>query len=247
MRTIELSCDLGEASDPAGQRIEAAIWTMIDAANVACGGHAGDAASMRAAAARAAALSVILGAHPSYPDREGFGRRRIEIEDDRLRESLVQQIETLRALAAAEGAPLRRVKPHGALYNEAARDQRLASLVVDAIAAIDPSLAVVAQPDSELVAAARARGLNTVREAFADRGYAADGSLLPRTHPRALLLDPPAAAAQAVRLAREGSVDADRSAVIVDFETLCVHGDMEGAIERLSAIRRALGLPIPRG
>jgi 5-oxoprolinase (ATP-hydrolysing) subunit A len=239
-RAIELSCDLGEAADAAGRRVEEQMWRGIGAANVACGGHAGDAASMRAAAARAVRLGVVLGAHPSYPDRAGFGRRRMAIAPDVLRESLVRQIESLGAAAAGEGTTVRRVKPHGALYNEAHADRELAAGIVDAVAAADPSLALVGQPGSALLAEACARGLPAIREAFADRRYAGDGSLVPRSRQGALLLDPGEAAAQAVRLALEGAVLTADGVIAVEFDTLCVHGDMEGAVERLAAIRTAL-------
>ncbi len=244
--SVELSCDLGEAADAAGRAVEKAIWPLIGAANVACGGHAGDEASMRAAAARAARLGVILGAHPSYPDREGFGRRPLAIEPDRLRASLVEQIDALRAAAAESGIGVRRVKAHGALYNRAVRDEALAEIVVDAIAAVDRGIAVVAQPHSMMIAVARRRGLPIIREAFADRAYAPDGALVARSDPGALLLDPADAAAQAVRLAREGRARTAAGEISVEFETLCVHGDMERAVERLNAIRAALGLDAVR-
>lgn len=240
MKTIELSCDLGEAADAEGRRIEETIWEGIGAANVACGGHAGDEESMRDAAFRAAHLGVILGAHPSYPDREGFGRRRIEISSKDLRDSLIAQIDALRSVASEAGVGVRRVKPHGALYNEAFADEALAATVADAVASIDEPIALVAQPGSMLLALASRRGIPTIREAFADRAYAADGSLMPRSRGGSLLVDPRAAAAQAVRLARDGDVLTDGGPVAVEFETLCIHGDMEGAVLRLSAIRDAL-------
>ncbi|HSN68373.1 MAG TPA: 5-oxoprolinase subunit PxpA [Thermoanaerobaculia bacterium] len=239
MRTIELSCDLGEAADARGLRIEEEIWNGIAAANVACGGHAGDAASMREAASRAARLGVVLGAHPSYPDREGFGRRRMEISPAALRESLIAQIGALRSAASGAGARVTRVKPHGALYNEAFADEALAATVVDAIVALGDEIAIVAQPGSMLLAAAR-RGMRTIREAFADRAYALDGSLVPRGRAGALLTDFGDAAAQALRLAREGTVLTGARAVAVEFDTLCIHGDMEGAVGRLAAIRGVL-------
>lgn len=240
MRVFELSCDLGEASDDAGRAVEAAIWPLIGAANVACGGHAGDAESMRDATESAKRYGVRLGAHPSYPDREGFGRRRMEIGPEQLRASLVAQLEALRAAAARAGVLLERAKAHGALYNDAAHDDELAQLLVDAIVAVDPTLAVVAQPGSKMIDAALRRGLAAIREAFADRGYAPDGSLLPRSDPRALLLDPAEAAAQSVLLAREGRVRTAAGEIPIPFETLCVHGDMVDAVARLGAIRTAL-------
>ncbi|HEY0788693.1 MAG TPA: LamB/YcsF family protein, partial [Thermoanaerobaculia bacterium] len=153
MRTIELSCDLGEATDAAGRAVEAEIWAMVGAANVACGGHAGDEVSMSEAVERAARHGVRLGAHPSYPDREGFGRRRMTIAPERLRASLVEQMEALRAVARRAGVPLERAKAHGALYNEAVHDEDLAEIIVDAIEAVDARMAIVAQPHSKMIAA----------------------------------------------------------------------------------------------
>ncbi|MGH9458920.1 MAG: 5-oxoprolinase subunit PxpA [Thermoanaerobaculia bacterium] len=239
---VEISCDLGEAGDAVGRAVEAALWPLVDAANVACGGHAGDRESMAEAVRRAGELGVVLGAHPSYPDREGFGRRRIGIAPEALREALVGQIALLRRLATEGGVRLDRVKPHGALYNEAHHDADLAEMVVAAAGDVDRDLALVAAPGSMLLERARAAGLRVVREAFADRRYAADGSLVPRGRAGALLLDPVEAAAQALGLARDGGVVTEEGTPLaIAFDTLCVHGDMEGAVERLQAIRRALG------
>ena len=221
---IELSADLGEGSPG-----EDAIWPMIDRANVACGGHTGDDASMREAASLAAQHGVILGAHPSYPDREHFGRRSMRIDPAALRESLSAQISALRRFGAVY-----HVKPHGALYNDAHQDRALADVIVSAL---DPPVALVAPDRSQMAAAARAAGIRVVREAFADRRYEPDGSLTPRSVPGATLTVDEAAA-QAALLAREGAVIArDGTRLAVAFDTLCIHADMEGAVERLRAIR----------
>lgn len=216
---IELSCDLGEL-DP---DVERPIWPMIQAANVACGGHAGDETTMRNAAETAARLGVILGAHPSYPDRENFGRRSMRMDRSALRKTLIEQIEALRRFG-----PVRRVKPHGALYNDAHRDRDLAGVVVDAIREVDPSLSLVAIDSSQMAAAARAAGLSVIREAFADRGYRPDGSLIPRSEPHALLS------------IEESAGQAYRFAASPDVDTICIHADMEGSLERLRAIRQRL-------
>lgn len=221
--------------------MERELWPLVDAANVACGGHAGDRASMRAAVALAARHGVILGAHPSFPDRDGFGRRRIEIEPADLRRAIETQIGELREIAEGAGVSLRRIKPHGALYNEAHHDRELAAVVVEAASAVAPSAALVAAPGSALLEAARSEGLEVVREAFADRRYRSDGSLVPRSSPGALLLDFVDAAGQAARLAATGTVLAEDGAEVrIDFDTLCVHGDMPGAAERVRRIRAAL-------
>ena len=225
-RDIDLSADLGE-----GAPGEEEIWPLIDSANVACGGHVGDDASMRDAAARAREHGVNLGAHPSYPDRENFGRMSMTIAHADLRASLVAQLDALRAFA-----PLHHVKPHGALYNDAHRDRALAEVIIDAIA----DLAIVCSDSSQMAAAARARGLRVIREAFADRRYESDGSLMSRKLAGSLLTVEEAAQ-QARMLARDGAVIArDGSRIPVPFDTICIHADMEHAAERLRAIRNAI-------
>jgi UPF0271 protein len=220
---IELSADLGEGSPGEEQ-----IWPLIQRANVACGGHVGDAGSMREAARLAREHGVIFGAHPSYPDRENFGRKTMTLEAEVLRGSLRAQIAALRAFGAVQ-----HVKPHGALYNDAHRDRALADVVVSAL---DPAMAIVAPEASQMAAAARAAGLRVIREAFADRRYEPDGSLTPRSIAGSTLTVEEAAQ-QAALLAREGVVVArDGTRVPVVFDTLCIHADMPGAVERLRAI-----------
>jgi UPF0271 protein len=230
---IELSADLGEGTD------DRPIWPMIDAANVACGGHAGDETSMRQAAQTAARLGVVLGAHPSYPDRQNFGRKTMVIDSVELRESLAGQIGALRAIAAREGVRLDRVKAHGALYNEAHRDRALANVLVEAIRDVDPTLALVASARSQMAVAAKETGLRLIREAFADRRYRPDGSLVPRGE-RDALLSVAEAVEQAESLVRERVVDARGHRLLIDFDTICIHSDMEQAVERLQAIRQRL-------
>ncbi len=238
---IELSCDLGEAGEPGGIETERQIWPMIHAANVACGGHAGDESSMRAAAQFAREYGIVLGAHPSYPDRANFGRKSMAIAVNVLRDSLVAQIATLRDIAASEGVPLQRVKAHGALYNEAHADEQIAAVIVEAMLRVDPSLAIVAGETSMMAQAARTNGMEIVREAFADRRYEPNGALVSRSQPDALLrVDE--ATSQAVLLVRERSVIARNGEKIsVVFDTICIHADMEHSVERLRSIRRALG------
>lgn len=223
---IDLSADVGE-----GAPDEAELWPMLTSANVACGGHTGDEPSMREAARRASEYHVLLGAHPSYPDRENFGRKSLAIDAGTLRTSLIAQISALAAIA-----PLHHVKPHGALYNDAHKDRALAGVIVDAMRAVDPALALVAPDHSQMAAAARAAGLRVIREAFADRRYEPDGSLTPRSIPGSTLTVEEAAT-QAALLASEGVVIArDGSRITIAFDTLCIHADMEGAPARLRAI-----------
>jgi 5-oxoprolinase (ATP-hydrolysing) subunit A len=237
---IELSCDLGEASDEKWLAVERELWTLIDAANVACGGHAGDAASMRAAARTANERGIILGAHPSYPDRENFGRRSMKMDPRELRAALVHQLSAFAAIAAKEDVALQRVKAHGALYNDAHADRALAEVLVDAIRSVDESLSIVAANTSAMAVAAHDAGIDVIREAFVDRRYMPDGSLVSRKDADALLSIEDAAE-QAHRLATKHEVIArDGKPLALEFDTLCIHADTPGAVERARAIRTRL-------
>jgi UPF0271 protein len=228
---IDISADLGE-----GAPDEPEIWPLITSANVACGGHYGDADSMTYAAARARDLGVRIGAHPSYPDRANFGRKSMLLPPEFLLASLVEQITSLRDIAGK----LHHVKPHGALYNDAHKDRTLADILIDAIRAIDKTLPIVCSDRSQMAAAARTARTPVIREAFADRRYNADGSLVARSEPGSLLgVDE--AANQASMLANESAVIArDGSRITIPFDTICVHADMEHAVERLRAIHRVV-------
>lgn len=237
---IDLNADLGETVDGEPTADDDAMFAVVSSASIACGGHAGDPEAMAAAVARAAATGVAVGAHPSYPDRAGFGRTRLDIAPDVLRRSLAGQ---LAALVDA-GADVRYVKPHGALYHAVRDDRGQADAVADAIAdlsaRIGRALPILGLPG--LIAdAATARGLLFQVEAFLDRGYLADGGLVPRSSPGALLDDPDAVAARAVRLVRSHVVEAvDGSLVPVDAVSLCVHGDSPGSVAMARAVRAAL-------
>jgi len=226
---IDLSADLGE-----GAPDEPEIWPLITSANVACGGHYGDFGSMTHAAGRARELGTHIGAHPSYPDRANFGRKSMSMPPDALRATLIDQITALLDIAG----PLHHVKPHGALYNDAHKDRALSENLIAAIRDVDPALPIVCSDSSQMAAAARAAGTPVIREAFADRRYNPDGSLVSRSEPGSLLTVAEAAA-QAALLAKEGVVIArDGTRISVPFDTICVHADMEHAVERLRAIRR---------
>ncbi len=219
-----LNLDAGERDDEPDE-----LWATSDVLAIACGGHAGDERSMaRAVAYCVARQRPAIGAHPSYPDREGFGRRTIAIDTEALRESVVAQCAALATVAAAHGARVRYVKPHGALYHDAARDLAAASAVlIGARTALGPDITVIGPARGVLHDAARDLALAYLREGFADRATRPDGSLVPRSEPGALIGDPAAAAMRARQLA--GEVD-----------TICVHGDTPGALAIARAVRAAL-------
>lgn len=240
MSGIDLNADLGETVDGVPTADDDALFSVVSSANVACGGHAGDAASMAEAVARALRFGVAVGAHPSYPDRAGFGRRALSIGGAELRTALNGQ---LAALLEA-GADIRYVKPHGALYHavgtDAAHAEALADAVSELAARLGRPLPILGMPGL-ISRAARARGLGFVHEAYLDRGYRADGTLVPRDLPGAVVSDPAAAAVRAVRLAQEGTVLAtDGTAVSVRAASLCLHGDSPAAVETARAVRAAL-------
>ncbi len=240
MDEIDLNADLGETVDGVPTADDEAMFAVISSASIACGGHAGDAAAMHAAVERAARTGVAIGAHPSYPDRAGFGRVALAMEPAELRSTIAEQLDAL----AGAGADVRYVKPHGALYHRAGSDQETAEAVVQAAAELSSTLGravpILAQ-GSALADAAAAVGLPFVIEAFLDRGYLPDGTLVPRGQSGDLLHDPAAAAARAVHLAREREVvAADGTVVRVDAASLCVHGDTAESVAMARAVRAAL-------
>jgi UPF0271 protein len=234
--SVDLNADVGE-----GCSQDAALMPLISSANIACGMHAGDADTMRAAVQLARHHGVAIGAHPSFPDREHFGRREMRLATADLQDCIVAQLRSLAAVAAAAGARLRHAKPHGALYNMAARDERLADAVVGAIKSVDPSLTVFGLAGSALLRAASRVGLRSVGEAFADRAYRPDGSLVPRDEPGSVLHDESAVASRAVAMVRErGVVAIDGTHIRLDADTICIHGDTPGAAMLARRIRDAL-------
>ncbi|MDR6971523.1 5-oxoprolinase subunit PxpA [Leifsonia shinshuensis] len=240
-RPIDLNSDLGESFGAWSMGDDAALLRLVSSANVACGFHAGDASTMLATCREAAANGVTVGAHVSYRDLAGFGRRSMDVPPGELRDEVLYQLSALHGLARVAGTAVRYVKPHGALYNRIVRDDAQARAVVDAVLAFDPSLALLGLAGSAVEHAARDAGLRFVREAFVDRGYRADGTLVPRTEPGALLTDDAAIAARAVRMVEEGRVTAaDGTDIPVEVDSLCVHGDTPGAVTMARAVRDAL-------
>lgn len=233
---VDLNADVGE-----GQGTDAALMPFITSANIACGAHAGDAATMARTVVLARTHGVAVGAHPGYPDRDGFGRRDLEMTAEELDASLLAQLGALRAVARALGVDLVHVKPHGALYNRAASDPALAALVAGATRRFSAHLVLVGLAGSALLDAGREAGLTVAAEAFADRAYEPDGTLRSRRHPGAVHHEPLAVATQAISIARDGCVRAhDGSQVAVRADTICLHGDTPGAPAIARAVRAAL-------
>ena len=213
----------------------------ITSANIACGGHAGDDATMRETVRLAVAAGVALGAHPGFEDRENFGRLEQNLSTNEVRALVRRQVERLRAIAEEQGAALVHVKPHGALYNLAARSAPVAEAIAAAVREIDAALRLVGLAGSEVVKAGERVGLAVMQEGFADRRYEADGSLTPRTHPAALITDEAEAVAQAQRLVREGRVlSRDGVEVRLKIDTICLHGDGEHAVAFARRLRQAV-------
>jgi UPF0271 protein len=232
---MELNADIGEGCDDAG------LMPYLTRVSIACGGHAGDAASMTAALHLAAEHGVAAGAHPSYPDRSQFGRRALAASGDEIAAWVTEQTETLAEQAARLGLRLAHVKPHGALYNVAARDAAVARAVARAVAAVDPALAVVGLAGSQLIAAGQAAGLLVLNEAFADRRYLPSGRLVSRETAGALIVDPADAAEQARVLAAGRAVATlGGGAVRIRADTICLHSDTPGALNIARAVHAAL-------
>ena len=223
LRTIDINADLGE-----GGAHDAELLDLVTSANIACGGHAGSEEIMRRTIQLAMARGVAIGAHPGYEDRENFGRHEMDLPLEEVTVLVERQIRLLAKIAAEAGVRLRHVKPHGALYNQADRDPALAAAVVEAVVNVSPDLILYAPPSGNLAAAGREPGLTVCGEGFVDRRYRANGWLVPRSEPGAVISNINEAVAQALDLARSGK-----------FQTLCMHGDGELAVTMLRAVRAA--------
>ena len=236
MASIDLNADLGE-----GAPYDEELLGIVSSANIACGGHAGDSDSIAATVRSAIANGVAVGAHPGYPDREGFGRESGFMQGDALYESLTGQVTLLADAAAQMGARLSHVKPHGALYNDAVKDRELADIIARVTAEAPGEPAFVGMAGTELEHAAERHGLTFIAEAFVDRAYEADGTLVSRKEPGAVHEDMAVATTQAVRLAEDGCATArNGDEVQVRADTLCIHGDTPGAAEKARAVRDVL-------
>ncbi|MCY1330656.1 hypothetical protein D9M68_372260 [compost metagenome] len=238
---IDLNSDLGESFGAWSMGNDAAMLDIVSSANVACGFHAGDPAGILQTLKAAAERGVVVGAHVSYPDLQGFGRRNMDVASADLVADVIYQISALSGMAATVGTTVRYVKPHGALYNTIASDERQARDVIAAIRAVNPELALVALAGSPLVGWAREAGLRVIAEAFADRAYTPQGTLVSRREKGAVLHDAADVAQRMLRLVREGTVLAiDGSVARVEAQSICVHGDSDGALGMARAVRAAL-------
>lgn len=235
MVKIDLNADLGE-----GGSADAELMTLVSSVNIACGFHAGDAHTMLTSVRNAVKNGVAIGAHPSFPDRENFGRTAMDLPPETVYAQVLYQIGALDAIVRAENGVLRHVKPHGMLYNQAAKDPALADAIARAVRDCNPALILVGLAGSELIRAGERLGLNTRQEVFADRGYLTDGSLVPRTQPGALITDEERALAQTLEMVRSGHVTAiDGTSAAVKADTVCLHGDGEHALQFARRLRAA--------
>ncbi len=243
MSAIDLNADLGE-----GVGDDAAMLEIVSSASIACGGHAGDVETMRAAVRAAKARGVVVGAHPSFPDRANFGRTRMVLPPDELDATVREQVRALVEIAAAEGWPVRYVKLHGALANMAAEEPAIAAVCFAAVEGLVQHLAILAIDNSAQAEVAEGLGFRVIREAYADRGYLPNGLLVPRQMPGAVLDSIDAVVARALRLAEKGEiVAADGTVIHTEARSLCIHGDTPGAVEMARAVKAALagaGVPV---
>ncbi|TCP57603.1 UPF0271 protein [Tumebacillus sp. BK434] len=228
---VDLNCDMGESFGAYELGRDEEILAYVTSANIACGFHAGDPSVMRKTVQMALEKGVAIGAHPGLPDLVGFGRRNMAISPQEAYDLTVYQIGALQAFVQAAGGTLQHVKPHGALYNMAAQDAGLSLAIAEAVYRVDPALILYGLSGSQLVLAGEQIGLRTAHEIFADRTYQPDGTLTPRTAPGALIDDPATAAAQVIRMVRDGTVRAD---------TVCIHGDGHHALAFAGEIRKQL-------
>lgn len=238
---IDLNSDLGESFGQWKMGNDQAMLQVVSSANIACGFHAGSPVTILDTLKAAKTNKVIIGAHVGYPDLVGFGRRNMEIESNELTADVIYQIGALKGLATSIGAKVSYVKPHGALYNTIANDKRQAMAVINAICQIDANLILVALAGSALIGWAKQKGLNVVAEAFADRSYHVDGTLVSRKETGAVLHDPELVAERMLQLVRDGGVTSiEGKFVTIEADSICVHGDSAGALAMAQKVREKL-------
>ncbi len=241
MKRIDLNCDMGELPEAIADGTQEALMRSVTSVNVACGGHAGDERTMRTTLEQALQAGVATGAHPGYPDRANFGRLELKLPVETIADSVFEQVRALAEIAAACGARLAHVKPHGALYNQAVRNRELAEAIAEGVARWSRDVVVVGLAGSPMLDVFREAGLAVAAEAFADRRYEPDGTLRSRKFEDALIRDPAEAGRQALSVAERGVVIAsDGSEVAVNVQTICIHGDTPGAAKIAATVARTL-------
>ena len=241
MRIIDINSDLGEFADEEHLESDRQVLNYVTSANIACGFHASDPLTMTNSVRMAKEAGVQIGAHPGFPDRENFGRREMQMSPEEVRAIVLYQVGALQAVCRAEGAKLHHVKPHGALYNMAAKDESLAYAIAEAVAEADRDLILVGLSGSLMETAAKANGLRFLAEVFADRAYEDDGTLVSRSKSGAMIEDENLAISRMVRLMREGVVASiDGRDIPLAADTVCVHGDSPKALAFAKALREAM-------
>ena len=241
MKRIDLNCDMGELPQAIADGTQEALMPSITSASIACGGHAGDEKTMKVTIEQALRWKLAVGAHPGYPDRANFGRLEFDMTADAIADSVFDQVRSLADIAARCGARVRYVKPHGALYNQAVCDRRLAAAIAAGVARWDRDVVLVGLAGSPMLDLFREVGFTVAAEAFADRRYEPDGTLRSRKFPDALIRDPTEAGSQALSIVERGTLMARGGIeVAVTAETLCIHGDTPGAPEIAAAVARTL-------
>ncbi|WP_299754795.1 5-oxoprolinase subunit PxpA [uncultured Pontibacter sp.] len=239
--TVDLNCDMGESFGSWNMGNDSELLHYVSSANIACGFHAGDPATMKKTVRLALVKKVAIGAHPGLPDLVGFGRREMAVSAAEVYDMVLYQVGALAAIAKAEGASLHHVKPHGALYNMAATNQQLAEAIADAVSKINPELILYGLAGSELVKAGGKFGLRTANEVFADRTYQQNGTLTPRSQPNALITDDKQAVQQVLRMVQEGKVQSRQGTEVrIQADTVCIHGDGPHALPFAKLIRERL-------
>jgi 5-oxoprolinase (ATP-hydrolysing) subunit A len=241
MKCIDLNCDMGEIPEALADGSQEALMQFVSSANIACGGHAGDPQMMRTTIEQAQRRKVAVGAHPGYEDRTNFGRIELQLTPEQVSASVHKQILALEEIAQQCGARIGHVKPHGALYNQAARNREIARAIAEGVRRWKRDVILVGLAGSAMLEEFRAAGFPVAAEAFADRRYERDGSLRARKFEDAMLQDPEQAAEQALRIVAQGSViAADGSSIPLHADTICIHGDTPGAVEIAAAVHRRL-------
>jgi UPF0271 protein len=248
MTRIDLNCDMGELPELVADGTQDALMALVSSINVACGAHAGDEHTIEATIRAGLRRDLAIGAHPGFPDRANFGRKPLPMSSDEIARTIFEQVKRVTSAAARSGGAVRHVKPHGALYNLAARDRAVAQAIAAGVGRCNPDLVLVGLAGSVMLDAFREAGFRIAAEAFADRRYEPDGRLRPRELPGALLLEPAEAAGQALCIARDGFLIAsDGSRLPIVAETICIHGDTPGAPRLAAAVAtqlRAAGIEI---